>query len=288
MSQLKEESSAKCWGGYQKVFSHYSEELKCKMNFGVYLPEFLFKSGNTEKASALYYLSGLTCSEQNFIIKSGFQRYASENKLVVINPDTSPRGCNVEGEDVDWDFGTGAGFYVDATTEKYRTNYRMYSYVSKELIKLVEQHFDKYIKKDVRAISGHSMGGHGALVISMRNPGLFKAVGAFSPIANPINCQWGEKCFTGYLGTDKSTWAQYDATELVAKYKGPSLNIRIDYGSADPYLKDQLKVENFVNAAKKANVPVISNSYDGYDHGYFFVGTVIPEHFAHISKVLNA
>jgi len=287
MSQLKEESSAKCWGGFQKVFSHQSEELKCKMNFGVYLPEFLFKPGNTEKAPVLYYLSGLTCTEQNFIIKSGFQRYATENKLVVVNPDTSPRGCNIEGEDTDWDFGTGAGFYVDSTTDKYKNNYRMYSYVTKELIKLVEQNLDEFIKKDTRAITGHSMGGHGALICALRNPGLFKCASAFSPIANPINCQWGEKCLTGYLGANKEAWANYDATELVAKYNGPNLNIRIDVGSADPYLKDQLKVDNLVNACKKANVPIDYHLHEGYDHGYFFVGTYIPEHFAHIAKALN-
>ena len=163
----------------------------------------------------------------------------------------------------------------------------MYSYVTKELIELVEQNLNQYIKPDARAISGHSMGGHGALISAIRNPGLFKVAAAFSPISNPINCQWGEKNFTGYLGTDKSAWKNYDATELIANYNGPNLNLRIDVGSADPYLKDQLKVDNFVNACKKVNVPVNYNVHDGYDHGYFFVGTIIPDHFAHIANVLN-
>lgn len=289
MAQLKEETSSKCFGGYQKVFSHESQQLKCKMNFGVYLPEFLFKSGNTEKANVVFFLSGLTCSEQNFIIKSGFQRYANEYGLVVVNPDTSPRNCNVEGEDVDWDFGTGAGFYLDATTENFKTNYRMYSYVVKELIPLVDQHFNNYVKQGVRAITGHSMGGHGALTIALKNPTLFKCAAAFSPISNPINCPWGDKAFTGYLGSDKSTWVDYDATELVQKYNGPNLHIRIDQGSVDPYLELQLKVDNFVKASStNKNLTVDYHLHPDYDHSFFFVGTFLSDHFKHIVNVLNA
>ncbi|KAK4336532.1 hypothetical protein RND71_044248 [Anisodus tanguticus] len=287
MYDLREESSSKCWGGYQKVYSHFSKELNCRMNFGIYLPEFLLNSNNKEKAPVLYYLSGLTCTEQNFIIKSGFQRYASELKLIVVNPDTSPRGCNIEGEDTDWDFGTGAGFYVDSLTEKFKNNYRMYSYVTKELIQLVEDNFGDFIIKGCRAISGHSMGGHGALISALKNPGLFKCAAAFAPISNPINCLWGKKCFSGYLGEEnKNLWANYDASELVAKYKGPDLKIRIDQGADDPYLNDQLKVDNFVKACQKSNVPINYYLHEGFDHGYFFVSTFIPDHFSHISKIL--
>lgn len=228
MAALKEESSSKSFGGYQKVFSHDSSELKCKMNFSVYLPPAVQDGG---KAPIMYWLSGLTCTEQNFIVKSGFQRYASEQGMIVVGPDTSPRGCGIEGEDDDWDFGTGAGFYVDATQDKWKTNYRMYSYIIKELIPLVEDNFP--VIKGQRSISGHSMGGHGALIISLKNPGLFKVTTAFAPIANPTGCQWGQKCLGNYLGPNSDDWKEWDATCLVEKYNGPDLHLLVDQVKKD-------------------------------------------------------
>jgi len=275
-------SSSKCFGGKQEVYSHQSEELKCKMNFSVYLPP---NAVDGAKAPVLYWLSGLTCTEQNFIIKSGFQRYAAEENLIVVGPDTSPRGQNIEGEDDDYDFGSGAGFYVDATEEKWKTNYRMYSYVTKELPKLVEANFP--IIPDARSISGHSMGGHGALICALKNPGFYKSVSAFAPIANPTKGKWGQKCFTGYLGSNTKDWEQYDSTLLVAKYNGPPLHILVDQGSIDPYLEDNLMGKNLVEACAAAKVPIVYRLQDGYDHSYFFVSTFIGEHLRHHSRVLH-
>ena len=216
-------SSNKCFGGKQEVYSHQSEELKCKMNFSIYIPS---KASDGIKVPVLYFLSGLTCTEQNFIIKSGFQRYASEEGLIVVGPDTSPRGLNIDGEDTDWDFGTGAGFYVDSTQDKWKDNYRMYSYVTKELPKIIENNFPVII--GCQSISGHSMGGHGALICSLKNPGLYKSVTAFSPISNPSKGKWGQKCFNGYLGPNPKDWEEWDATLLAAKYNGPPLHLLID------------------------------------------------------------
>ena len=221
--QLKLVSSVKCFGGMQNVYSFFSKQLQCETRFSAYIPP---KADAQNPVPVLYWLSGLTCTEENFIIKSGFQRYASEHNLMVVGPDTSPRGCNIEGEDANWDFGTGAGFYVDATTEKYKNNYRMYSYVVKELPTVVEQNLP--VIKDARSISGHSMGGHGALICALKNPGFYKCATAFAPISNPTASTWGVKCFTGYLGDSKETWLEYDATVLVSKYTGPDLHLRID------------------------------------------------------------
>lgn len=223
LESLKLVSSAKCFGGLQNVYSFFSKELQCETRFSAYIPP----SASKEKpVPVLYWLSGLTCTEENFIIKSGFQKYAAQQNLLVIGPDTSPRGCQIEGEDADWDFGTGAGFYVDATTEGYKDHYRMYSYVVHELPEVVEQNFP--VLKGVRGISGHSMGGHGALICALKNPGFYKSVTAFAPISNPSVSPWGIKCFKGYLGDKPEEWKQWDATELIAKYKGPELHLRID------------------------------------------------------------
>lgn len=225
MSAFKLVSSAKCFGGKQEVYSFFSSQLKCETKFSCYLPPKVVDNSG-EKAPVIYWLSGLTCTEENFIIKSGFQRYAAQYNCIVIGPDTSPRGAGIEGEDTDWDFGTGAGFYVDATTDKYSNNYRMYSYMLKELFPAVESHFP--IIPNARSITGHSMGGHGAMIAALKNPGHFKSVSAFAPISNPIKSAWGLKCFTGYLGEDQEKWKDWDATELVKNYTGPALNLRIE------------------------------------------------------------
>ncbi|XP_054152884.1 S-formylglutathione hydrolase-like [Oppia nitens] len=274
-------SSSKCFGGKQEVYSHESEEVKCKMTFSVYIPP---KALDGQKVPVLYWLSGLTCTEQNFIIKSGFQRYAAEEGLIVVGPDTSPRGLNIDGEDTDYDLGTGAGFYVDATQDKWKTNYRMFSYVTKELPKVIEANFP--IITGCQSIFGHSMGGHGALICALKNPGLYKSVTSFSPIANPVKGKWGQKNLSAYLGSDQTYWQQWDATYLVQKYNGPPLHLIIDQGSADPYLHEELMVKNFEDACVSAKVPVKYQLRDGYDHSFFFVATFIGEHIKHHSTIL--
>ncbi|KAF7488298.1 S-formylglutathione hydrolase [Sarcoptes scabiei] len=222
-NQLKLVSSSKCFKGLQNVYSFFSQELQCETRFSAYLP---VDVSNENPLPVLFWLSGLTCTEENFIIKSGFQRYAAEHRLIVIGPDTSPRGCNIEGEDKDWDFGTGAGFYVDATTELYQKHYRMYSYVVKELPNIIESNLP--VKKNCRSIFGHSMGGHGALICALKNPGFYRSCTVFAPISNPMQSPWGKKCFKGYLGDNENDWKLYDATELITKYKGPNLHLLID------------------------------------------------------------
>lgn len=280
MSAITEVSSSKCFGGYQKVFRHHSKELKCEMKFSVYIPPQV----SEKKCPVLYWLSGLTCTEQNFIIKSGFQRHAAKHGIIVVGPDTSPRGCNIEGEDKDYDLGTGAGFYVDATQEKWKTNYRMYSYVTSELPPIIEKEFPTTGKI---SISGHSMGGHGALICGLRNPEKYKSVSAFAPISNPSLGNWGKKCLSSYLGEDTSTWANYDATLLARTYKGPAINICIDQGSKDEYLKDELFPENFVKACEATPLKVSLRMQEGYDHSYLFVATFLEDHFDFHAKHLS-
>lgn len=286
MVDVKEIASNKCFGGIQKIFSHQSEVLGCRMNFGVFLPP-NSAAENPKQSPVLYWLSGLTCTETNFVQKAGFQRYAAAHNLIVVNPDTSPRGCNIEGEDDSYDFGSGAGFYVDATEKKWAAHYRMYTYVTNELPKLVESNFPVIPGK--RSIFGHSMGGHGALISSLKNPGMFCSVSAFAPICNPINCPWGQKAFSGYLGEDRSTWEAYDATELIKKYSGSPLNILIDQGDADEfYICAQLLPDNFLRAAQDSGVPVKYRLQKGYDHSYFFMSTFMEDHVKHHAQFLNA
>lgn len=283
MANLQEVSCNKMFGGYQKIFSHESSELKCAMKFGVYLPP----AAESGKVPVLYWLSGLTCTEQNFVTKAGAQKYASEMGLIIIAPDTSPRGLGIEGEDDSYDFGTGAGFYLDATQEKWKNNYRMYSYITKELQAVVNANFPT--QPDRQSVFGHSMGGHGALVCALKNPGMFRSVSAFAPICNPINCLWGKKAFTGYLGPDTSTWQDYDATSLVHKYNGPPLDLLIDQGKADNFLGDkQLLPENLMEACTAAKTPIIMRMQEGYDHSYFFIASFIEDHIRHHAKFLKA
>ena len=281
MAGLELVSAARCFGGFQKVFKHHSKTTKCDMKFAVYLPP----QTESQKVPVLYWLSGLTCTEQNFILKSGFQRYAAEYGIIVVSPDTSPRGCNITGEDDSWDFGTGAGFYVDATDDKWKENYNMFSYVTQELPQIVSEKFP--ILPGKQSICGHSMGGHGALICALRNPGMYKAVSAFAPIANPSICPWGIKAFTNYLGADKETWKQYDATELAKVYDGPPLHILIDQGKSDEFEANQLYPDNFVQACRSNNVPVILRNHDGYDHSFYFIASFIGEHFKHHSDAMK-
>lgn len=273
MADWKQISANRSFNGTQYIFSFKSGELKTETNIGVYLPD--LKDG--EKAPVLFYLSGLTCTEKNFIEKAGAQRFASKHKVVVVNPDTSPRGLNIEGDKDSYDFGEGAGFYLDATEPKWATNYRMYSYIVKELVPLVSEKFP--IDENKRSIFGHSMGGHGAITIGLKNPTIFKSVSAFAPICNPISCAWGQKGFTGYLGSNQDSWKQYDSTELAKNYSGPTISIMIDQGLADQfYQQKQLLPENLVNV-NNDKVKVYFSGREGYDHSYYYIATFIEDHF---------
>jgi len=283
MAPLKLESTEKSFGGLQKVFSHYSEELKCDMKFAVYEPPQMEQA----PVPVVYWLSGLTCSEQNFITKAGGQQHAARLGLCVVCPDTSPRGCGIEGEDESWDFGSGAGFYVDATEPKWAANYRMFSYVTKELPALVKEHFNVSAKSGVM---GHSMGGHGALVSALKCPGAYQSVSAFAPICHPSNCPWGVKAFTGYLGADQAAWKAYDSCELVKTYNGPPLHVLVDQGSADKfYVEKQLLPEDLVAAsAGNRGVTVALRLQEGYSHSYYFIASFVQDHLEHHAKYLLA
>jgi S-formylglutathione hydrolase len=232
----------------------------------------------------LYWLSGLTCTDENFMQKAGAQRIAAELGIIIVAPDTSPRGTQVPGDpDGAWDFGLGAGFYLNATQAPYAQHYRMYDYVVSELPALVEAHFPA---SDVRSISGHSMGGHGALVCALRNPGRYRSVSAFSPIANPMKCPWGEKAFTRYLGTDQSEWREWDASVLIEKAT-ERLPLLIDQGESDDFLEGQLKPEALKRAADAAGHPLNLRLQPGYDHSYYFIATFIEEHLHHHAQALK-
>ncbi|XP_065844485.1 S-formylglutathione hydrolase-like [Oscarella lobularis] len=282
---LTQVSSARSFGGEQKVFTHESKTTNCTMKFAVYIPP----QAESEKVPVLYWLSGLTCTEQNFIQKAGAQRYAAEHGVILVAPDTSPRGCQIEGEDDSWDFGTGAGFYVDATEDKWKANYKMFSYITEEIPALINANFNAL--PDKQSIFGHSMGGHGALISFFKCPGKYMSVSAFAPISNPSasECPWGQKAFSGYLGSDKETWKQYDATELVKNYAGPPTSILIDQGKGDEfYVKKQLLPENFVSACREAKLPVVLRMQEGYDHGYYFIASFVGDHIKHHAEHLKA
>lgn len=270
------------FGGYNRRYKHFSPTLGCSMNFHIYFPP---SPSPSHKVPVLYWLSGLTCTDENFIAKSGAQRAASKEGIALIVPDTSPRGLNVEGEADSWDFGVGAGFYLNATQEKWK-NWRMYDYIVKELPKLLSENFPQ-LNTAKASIFGHSMGGHGALTIYLKNLDKYKSVSAFAPIVNPINCAWGQKAFTNYLGENKADWEEYDATCLVAKFHDVSATILIDQGEDDKFLHDQLLPNKFPEACKKHGVPVLLRLQPGYDHSYFFIATFIDDHIVHHAKALN-
>ncbi len=268
-----------CFGGQQEVWSHTSEVLGCDMRFGIYLPP----QAQIERCPVLYWLSGLTCNEQNFITKAGAQRYAAEHGVILVAPDSSPRGEAVADDPQSYDLGQGAGFYLNATQAPWAVHYRMHDYVVQELPALVEAHFPA---TQARAISGHSMGGHGALVCALKNPGRFKSVSAFSPIVAPCQVPWGEKAFTAYLGDDRSAWKEWDACELVGK-ASERLLLWIDQGEADEFLATQLKPELLSRACNASAHPLQLNLRAGYDHSYYFIASFIGEHMAHHAKALK-
>lgn len=282
MVDIIEVSSSKCFGGLQKVFKHQSRELNCEMKFSIFLPS---ATERNEKLPVLYFLSGLTCTEQNMITKSGIQRHAEKHQIVVVGPDTSPRNCNVPGEDDSWDLGTGAGFYVDATQQPWNKHYRMYSYVTKELRRVIDTNFICVDGSKV-GITGHSMGGHGALICFLRNPQIYKAASAFAPISNPINSSWGKRCMGAYLGPDEAAWKEYDATELVKRQPQKSTTILIDQGTKDEWMS-YLVPKNFPEACKSVGQPIIYHQRDGYDHGYYFIQSFLGEHFKFFTEAFK-
>ena len=266
------------FGGWQDVYRHGSETLGCDMNVGVYFPP----QAANGPCPVLYWLSGLTCTEQNFITKAGAQRYAAEHGLILVAPDTSPRGDGVADAE-GYDLGKGAGFYVNATQAPWSKHYRMYDYIAEELPALVEGNFPV---TGVRAISGHSMGGHGALTIALRNPGRYRSVSAFSPIVAPSQAPWGEKAFAAYLGDDRGAWKAHDAVELVkvAKEKLPLL---VDQGEADEFIDTQLRPQLLREACEAAGHPLTLRMQPGYDHSYYFISSFIGEHIAHHAAALK-
>jgi S-formylglutathione hydrolase len=268
----------KSFGGWHKQYSHDSKTLNCAMRFAIYLPP---QASNGEKVPVLYWLSGLTCSDENFMQKSAVQRIAAELGIAIVAPDTSPRGDEV-ADDEGYDLGKGAGFYVNATQAPWNRHYRMYDYVVNELPELIETMFPVSAK---RSIAGHSMGGHGALVIALRNSDAYQSVSAFSPISNPINSPWGKKAFTAYLGRDTTTWAQYDASLLMRQASNfvPAL---VDQGDADDFLVEQLKPEVLKAAAQVNGYPLELNYREGYDHSYYFISSFIESHLRFHAKYL--
>ena len=269
MSALTLIQEQKCFGGRQVRYKHNSAVLNCDMQFSVFLPP----QAAEHKVPALYWLSGLTCSDENFSVKAGAQRVAAELGIALIIPDTSPRGDGV-ADDPAYDLGQGAGFYVNATQAPWAQHYQMYDYILTELPTLLEAQLPL---SDQRAISGHSMGGHGALVLALRNPQRFTSVSAFAPIANPLNCPWGQKAFTAYLGDDRTTWEDYDASLLLAQYRG-DLPMLVDQGDADNFLSEQLKPQTLYTAGMQAKANLLLRMQPGYDHSYYFIASFIEEH----------
>ena len=268
------------FGGWHRRFRHRSAVLGCDMVFAIYLPP----QAEAGPVPVLYWLSGLTCTDENFMQKAGAQRLAAELGIAIVAPDTSPRGTGVPGDpDGAWDFGLGAGFYLNATEEPWRRHYRMYDYVVEELPALVEAHFPV---SDARAISGHSMGGHGALVCALKNPGRYRAVSAFAPIANPSACPWGEKAFARYLGADRARWLEWDACALIAGTR-ERLPLLVDQGEADGFLAEQLRPEALRAACAAAGHPLNLRLQPGYDHSYYFIASFIDDHLRHHAAALR-
>ncbi|XP_072978872.1 S-formylglutathione hydrolase-like [Typha angustifolia] len=283
MEKPTEMSSSKMFGGYNRRYNHFSPTLGCSMTFTIFFPA---SPAPHTKFPILYWLSGLTCTDENFITISGAQRMASAKGVALVAPDTSPRGLNIEGEADSWDFGVGAGFYLNASNEKWK-NWRMYDYIVKELPKVLSENFDQ-LDTSCASISGHSMGGHGALTIYLKNLDKYKSVSAFAPIVNPMKCPWGQKALSNYLGSNQSDWEEYDATCLVFKCNKISYPILIDQGEDDKFLHAQLLPHNFEEACKSVNAPLTLRMQPGYDHFYYFIATFIDDHICHHAQALTA
>ena len=272
-------SEQACSGGAVGFYRHDSRACGLPMRLSVFRPPQAARG----PVPVLYYLAGLTCTEETFMMKAGAQRLAAELGLMLVAPDTSPRGAGVPGEDAGWDYGTGAGFYLDATQAPWSTNYRMYTYVTEELPALVAAHFPA--RADRQGVFGHSMGGHGALVCALRNPDKYRSVSAFAPIGAPSQSPWGEKAFGGYLGADREAWRAYDAAELVRRAPRPDA-ILIDQGLSDKFLATQLKPELFEQACRDAGQRLVLRRHEGYDHSYYFIATFVDDHLRHHAAAL--
>ena len=276
---LERLSRNRAFNGWLERYRHRSSSLDCDMVFAIYLPDQILSA----PCPSLYWLSGLTCSDENFMQKAGAQRVASELGLVLVCPDTSPRGLDLPGEHDSYDFGSGAGFYVNATQAPWSSHYRMYDYVNTELPALIEASFPV---SDRRSISGHSMGGHGALISALKKPGRYASVSAFAPISNPSQCPWGEKAFSGYLGEDRSSWAQYDACELIRGPLEERLPLLVDQGEADDFMAEQLKPEALQAACEAAGHPLQLRMQPDFDHSYFFISSFIEDHLRFHARAL--
>lgn len=271
--ELEVISEHRCFDGVQRFYKHASQEIGLPMRFSVFEPP----QAKQGRVPVLFYLAGLTCTEETFMIKAGAQRLAAELGIMLVTPDTSPRGADVPGEADHWDFGTGAGFYVDATEAPWSDHYRMESYVVDELFSIVTTQLSGDAKKV--GIFGHSMGGHGALVLALRHPEKYRSVSAFAPIAAPTKCPWGHKAFTGYLGADRSTWEQHDASSLMRQSQCPfPEGILVDQGLNDQFLAEQLYPEVLVEACQAVDQPLTLRKHAGYDHGYYFIATFMDDH----------
>jgi len=279
---MKQLSTNKIFAGEQHQYEHHSDCLNCDMQFSIYLPP----QAENATVPVLYWLSGLTCTDQNFVTKAGAQQFAAEHGIAIVCPDTSPRGELVpDDSEGAWDFGLGAGFYVNATQSPWSEHYQMYQYVVEELPALISANFP--VDGDRAAISGHSMGGHGALTIALKNTAQYRSVSAFSPIVSPLNCSWGEKALSNYIGDNKADWEDYDTCALTAKAT-QQLPVLIDQGTADNFLEEQLKTDLLIDTAEQASYPMDIRYQDGYDHSYFFVASFIGEHIAFHAKHLKA
>ncbi len=271
----------KSFGGWQKQFEHDSQTLGCEMRFSVFVPSL----AESQKVPVLYWLSGLTCTDENFVHKAGAQKYAERHGLIIVAPDTSPRGEGVpDDEDGAYDFGLGAGFYLNATEEPWSEHYKMYDYVIDEMPKLIEREFA--VDPSRQGIFGHSMGGHGALVLGLRNPERFRSISAFSPVCAPMQCPWGQKAFSNYLGSDREKWRAYDATELV-KAGAEKRTLFIDQGLADEFLDEQLHPHLLEQACRDHDHPINLRRHEGYDHSYFFIASFVGDHITFHAKALR-
>jgi len=278
LTTLKEH---RCHRGTQRVYRHESSATRCAMEFAVYLPP----QAEHRRVPVLYWLSGLTCTWANFTEKAGVQRYAARHGLMIVAPDTSPRGVDLPGEDDAYDFGSGAGFYVDATREPWARHYRMYTYVTEELPALIEAQLP--VDAQRQGIFGHSMGGHGALICALKNPNRYRSLSAFAPIGAPMRSPWGEKALSGYLGDDRGAWRAYDATVLAAG-SGWRSEVLVDQGTADDFLDEQLKPQLLQDAFRAAGIPLTLRYQAGYDHSYYFMASFMGDHLAHHARLLEA
>lgn len=281
MTELELVGANKSFGGWHKRYRHRSEVLGCEMVFAIYLPP---QAEQGRALPVLYWLSGLTCTDENFMQKAGAQRLAAELGLVIVCPDTSPRGEGVPDDpEGAYDFGLGAGFYVNATEQPWAQHYRMYDYVTQEIPALIEANFPV---SEQRSISGHSMGGHGALICALKNPGRYQSVSAFAPIANPSACPWGRKALGRYLGEDEAQWKLWDASVLM-RQAAEKLPCLIDQGEEDGFLAEQLRPETLEDAARAAGYPLTLRRQAGYDHSYYFIASFIDEHLRHHARALG-